>query len=279
MALPLYFQFSQSSLQDFEACACRFKLRYLEQLPWPAIESQPVQETERLAQLGTDFHRLVQQHLVGIAAPVLTNSLGASEGDLQTWWQNYLHYRPVIAAESQLYPEVTLSTPLRGYRLIARFDLLVAQPDGTFLIFDWKTAQRKPPRNTMANWLQTRVYPYVLAMAGADFNNGQSIDPLAIQMIYWYSAKPDQPEQFVYNRQLWQQDEQFLSNLIEQVKQASQTNTFPLVEDKKACRYCVYRSFCHRGAKAGSVTALAEESIEVSDVLAFDWDQSAEIRL
>lgn len=278
MSLPINFQFSQSSLQDFEACACRFKLRYLEQLRWPALESEPVQEAERLAQLGTDFHRLPQQYLAGIAEAVLTNSLVESDADLQGWWQSYLQYRPTVATEARLYPEVILSTPLGGHRLVARFDLLVAQPDGTFLIIDWKTSLRKPPRDILAQRIQTRVYPYVLAMAGTAFNGGQSIDPITIQMIYWYPALPDQPEQFAYSHQLRQRDEQFLGDLIAQVKHASQTSAFPLVEDKKACIYCVYRSFCDRGAKAGPLAALTEEPLEVIDVLALDWDQIAEIQ-
>ena len=57
MPLPPDFQFSQSSLQDFETCPRRFELRYLQRLSWPAIESEPIQVAERLAQLGADFHR------------------------------------------------------------------------------------------------------------------------------------------------------------------------------------------------------------------------------
>ena len=278
MSLSINFQFSQSSLQDFEACACRFKLRYLDRLRWPALEAEPVQEAERLAQLGTDFHRLVQQHLANIAETVLTDSLVQSDADLQSWWRSYLQHCPPIAAEARLYPEVILSMPLAGRRLLARFDLLVAQPDSTFLIIDWKTSLRKPPRERLVQRLQTRVYPYVLAMAGDAFNAGQAIDPAVIQMIYWYPALPDQSESFAYNDQLRQRDEQFLSGLIERVKDATQANHFPLVEDKRACIYCVYRSYCDRGAKAGSLAALAEEPSEVIDVLAFDWDQMAGIR-
>ncbi|HXV97654.1 MAG TPA: PD-(D/E)XK nuclease family protein, partial [Anaerolineae bacterium] len=257
MLLPVNFQFSQSNLQDFDACARRFKLRYLDQIRWPAVAVEPVQEAERLAQLGTDFHRLVQQHLAGIAETLLTDSLIENDADLQSWWRNYLQYHPSVAAETRLYAEVILSTPLAGRRLLARFDLLAAQPDGTFLIIDWKTSLRKPPRDRLAQRLQTRVYPYVLAMAGDAFNDGRAIDPATIQMIYWYPARPDQPESFAYNDQLRQQDEQFLSGLIERVKDAAQANHFPLVEDKRACAYCVYRSYCDRGTKAGALAALA----------------------
>ncbi len=278
MSLPTTFQFSQSSLQDFDTCARRFELRYLRRLAWPAVESEPIQEAERLARLGTDFHRLVQQHLAGIDEMILSQSLIEDAADLRGWWQSYLRHRPVELAEARIYPEVLLSTPLRGYRLIARFDLLAAQPDGTFLIIDWKTSLHKPPRDDLARRMQTRVYPYVLALAGAAFNNGQPIDPLAIEMIYWYPAVPDQPERFAYSPQLLQRDEQFLSDLIERIKFAVQGGNFPLVEDKQSCTYCVYRSLCDRGEKPGSLAALSEEPQEVFDMLALNWDQIAEIQ-
>jgi RecB family exonuclease len=277
MSLPIDFQFSQSSLQDFETCPRRFELRYLQHLSWPASEAQPVQDVERLARLGADFHRLIHQHLVGIEADILTSTLAEAETALKSWWQNYLDYRPAALTEAQTYPELTLSTPLRGYRLMARFDLLAVQPDGTFLIIDWKTTQRKPSRDRLAQRMQTRVYPYVLATAGAAFNKGQSIDPATIKMMYWYPEMPDEPEVFDYSPKLFRRDEQFLSDLIEQVKSTAQSKHFPLVEEPQPCLYCVYRSFCDRGDKAGPFVELEEEPQEVLDVLALDWDQVAEI--
>jgi hypothetical protein len=279
MSLPKNFQFSQSSLQDFETCPRRFELRYLQRLSWPAIEAEPIQEVERLARLGEDFHRLVHQHLIGINQNILTETLIEAEAELKTWWQNYLNDRPTALTEAQTYPELTLSTPLRGYRLMARFDLLAVQPDDTFLIIDWKTAQQKPPHDRLARRIQTRVYPCVLVTAGTAFNKGRLIDPAAVRMMYWYPQAPDEPEVFDYNEERFQQDEQFLSDLIEQVKSTAQSGHFPLVKDRKPCNYCVYRSFCDRGDKAGPLVELEEEPQEVLDVLSLDWDQIAEIEL
>jgi hypothetical protein len=278
MSLPKDFQFSQSSLQDFETCPRRFQLRYLQQLSWPAIESEPVQEAERLAQLGTDFHRLVHQHLVGIDEETLETSLSSAQPELKIWWQNYLQYHPTALSEAETYPEMTLSTPLRGFRLLARFDLLAVRADHTLLIIDWKTAQRKPSRDYLAQRIQTRVYPYVLATAGTAYNHRQPIDPTRIQMIYWYPAAPGQPEEFQYSSELFQRDEQILSDLIERIKAAAQNDDFLLVEDSKPCKYCVYRSFCDRGDEAGPLLELTEEPQETLDVSALDWDQIAEIQ-
>jgi len=278
MPLPESFQFSQSSLQDFETCARRFKLRYVQRLNWPGIESEPIREVERLAQLGADFHRLVHQHLVGLDEALLTKALVAAEPELKSWWDNYLAHRPAALSEAQLYPELTLSIPAGGYRLLARFDLLAIQPDGTFLIVDWKTTRKKPARDILARRIQTRVYPYVLALAGAAFNQGRPIDPAAIKMMYWYSQAPDQPEEFDYSPALFQRDEQFLAGLIAQVKHAAEQDDFPMVESLEPCAHCVYRSYCARGDKAGPLVDLMEEPQEIIDVSAFDWDQIAEIQ-
>jgi hypothetical protein len=277
MSLPSDFQFSQSSLQDFDTCARRFELRYLQQLRWPALEAEPVQEVERLARLGLDFHRLAQQHLAGIPADTLTASLASADPALLEWWQNYLTYHPAELAEAQIYPELTLSAPLRDYRLLARFDLLAVRPNGGFLIIDWKTTQHKPTRDWLAARIQTRVYPYLLAVAGSTFNNGQPIDPAAIQMMYWYPATPQEPELFDYNPTLFRRDENFLSELIERVKHAAQTKQFTLVEDTKPCQYCVYRSFCNRGDRPGPLVEMAEEPQEILEVLGLDWEQVTEI--
>lgn len=275
-AIPPDFQFSQASLHDFETCARRFQLRYLERLEWPGLESEPIHEAERLAQLGRDFHRLVHQHLVGLPAETLTNSLAEAGPDLRRWWDNYLAHRPPILAEAELYPELTLSTPLRGYRLMARFDLLALPPDGGCLIIDWKTARHKPSRDRLADRIQSRVYPYVLAAAGAAFNNGQPLDPAAIQMLYWYPQAPDQPERFDYNPAHFRRDERLLSDLIERIKQAVRTDNFPLVESDRPCLHCRYRSYCDRGRRAGPVAAEIEPT--EPDLLDLDWDQIAEIQ-
>ena len=279
MPLSPTFQFSQSSLQDFETCPRRFKLRYLDQLRWPAIESEPVRESERLAQLGQDFHRLVQQHLIGLDETLLANSLPADEPDLQSWWESYLAHRPAALNEAELYPEAALSVPLRGFRLLARFDLLARQPDGTFLIIDWKTSRKKPPREYLAQRIQTRVYSFVLAAAGAAFNQGQPLDPAAVRMLYWYPQFPQDPEEFAYSHTQQQADKQFLSELIERVKHSAERDDFPLAVNEKPCATCVYRSHCNRGVKAGSDIDTAEEpaSVEIESLLP-EWDQIAEIQ-
>ena len=154
MSIPRDFQFSQSSLQDFETCPRRFELRYLRRLRWPAVETEPVERAERLAQRGADFHRLVHQHLIGLDEALLTDYAQNLDAELQVWWTRYLSHRPEQLTTATIYPELTLSAPLRGYRLQARFDVLARQSDGTFLIIDWKTSLKKPTRTVLARRVQ-----------------------------------------------------------------------------------------------------------------------------
>jgi hypothetical protein len=254
-------------------------LRYLWQLRWPAIEAEPVQEAERLRRLGLDFHRLVHQHVVGLEAEVLSESLGHAGSELKLWWQNYLDYRPSLLNQATLYPELTLSTPLGGYRLVARFDVLAIQPEGTFWLIDWKTAQHKASRTNLAGRLQTRVYPYVLAAAGTAFNQGQPLDPARIKMMYWYPQVPDQPEIFDYNPALFAQDEAYLTALVARIQVLADQDSFPLTPDPQPCQNCVYRSFCDRGVEAGPLLTVEPEPAEtIEEVIALEWDQIAEIQ-
>src|SRR5574341_339738 len=84
MPLPVPFTFSQSSLQDYADCPRRFQLRYIDQLAWPAVETEPVAENERRQQEGQLFHRLAQQHLLGLPAENLARL--ANTPNLERWW-------------------------------------------------------------------------------------------------------------------------------------------------------------------------------------------------
>src|SRR5512139_3641347 len=78
---------SQSSLQDYVDCAQLFKLRYLDRLSYPAVETEPALENEKHQQEGEYFHRLVQQYLIGIPAEQIAKF--ANTPNLQRWWENF----------------------------------------------------------------------------------------------------------------------------------------------------------------------------------------------
>jgi hypothetical protein len=254
--LPPVFQFSQNNLQDYVDCARRFQLRYGLGQQWPAAESEPVEEHEHFVEQGSNFHLLVQRHLLGIPAEQLT------PGDplLRGWWENYLSTPPSNLPAGLRLPETQLSTPIGDQRLLARFDLLAIEPGQRAVIVDWKTTRHKPKRATLAARLQTRVYPFVLAEAGADLF-GAPIKPEQISLAYWFAEAPAEPEVFDYNAAAHEDNRAYLSGLIAEIVGRS-GDVWPLTEDVRQCQFCVYRSLCDRGVKAGDYR---EVDFEVDD--------------
>jgi predicted RecB family nuclease len=266
------FVFSQSSLQDYVDCARRFELRYLQQLRWPAIESEPIQTHEDHMRLGERFHHLLHQHIAGVPLEKLTAQL--NDPQIEQWWSVYEHWG-FKGIPEQRFPELTLSAPLGDFRLLAKFDLLALQPGERAVIVDWKTAPRVPPRDRLERRLQTVVYRYVLARAGAAFNNDQPIAPEQMSMVYWYVN--GETQEFPYSTAQFEQDER---DLLALMTEASHRDDYPLTNNTRQCAYCTYRSLCDRGIRAGSLEEL-ESDLEAEPVpsssFSLNLDQIAEI--
>ena len=263
---------SQSSLQDYMDCAQRFKLRYLDRLSYPAAETEPTLENEKHQQEGEYFHRLVQQHLIGIPAEQISKF--ANTPNLQRWWENFQNTKELKDLQnlSGLYPESTLSAPLGKHRLLAKYDLIAVQ-DGKALIYDWKT-YRKRPRNEWLNArMQTRVYRALLVQAGAHLNHGKPFEPEQIEMVYWFAEFPEEPVKLPYTSAQFQRDWDTLLKLSEEVASAA---SYPLTEDRQKCLFCTYRSYCERGVRAGDVEQ-AEAEMEAEELFDVNFEQIGEI--
>lgn len=282
MNLPQGFPLSQSSLQDFLDCPRRFQLRHLLRIAWPAVRSEPVLELERYQQLGEQIHRMIQQHLLGV--PVERLSPMAQDAELARWWDNYLRFsqekqglQRITGANARFYPEVSLSAPLAGCRLIAKMDLVVTSPEGRMLVIDWKTSRKRPRRAWLEKRAQTRLYPYLLVRAGAFLNHDTEIDPEQVEMLYWFTAFPDQPERFPYNPTAFQADQDFLEETIAAIKALDEAG-FSMTSDTQHCAFCVYRSLCERGLKAGYFTEAGASPEDEQDFdLPEEFEQIAEI--
>ena len=269
--LTASFTFSQSSLQDYYECPRRFQLRYIEHLAWPAIETEPVLENELRLQQGQLFHRMIQQHLVGLPVEKLAGL--ANTPDLKRWWENYLGYDFDISGYT-IYPELILAAPVGTRRLVAKYDLLAIKAGQKALIFDWKTTHKRPRNEWMAARLQTRVYRALLVQAGAYLMGGNPIQPEQVEMIYWYSDFPSEPAHFPYNAAQFKRDWDALAALIYEI---GNHRHFPLTEDEKKCTYCPYRSYCNRGGKAGTMGEAEEGMEEITSESALNYEQIAEI--
>ncbi len=268
------FEFSQSSLQDYVDCPRRFQLRYVQRVAWPAVQAEPAREFEQHIQRGERFHRLAQQYLVGVPEAKLARMAEADEDEnLQRWWQNFLDGIPGQLAGIK-YVEVSLQAPIGDFRLVAKYDLLLFHPDGRVQIFDWKTAMHRPKRASLLERLQTRVYPYLLAQAGASLNGGQPVPPEKIEMTYWFAEPGQAAETLAYTAERFQADGDYLKALVAEIR-ALKPEEFEMCAAEKPCAYCVYRSLCSRGVQAGAVGG-EDEALEIED-LDFDLEQIGEI--
>lgn len=268
-ALPRSFVFSQSSLKDWRECPRRFDLRYLQRLAYPAVEAEPALENEAQRQRGEAFHRLLYQALSG-AAPNDIQLLAASLG-LEEWWENWRLFAAkegFFASPTWLLPEVSLSAPLAGFRLQAKFDLLMVR-EGQALIYDWKTSSHPPRPENLGSAIQTRVYRAVLTLAGKHLNAGRPFDPSQVQMRYWFAQFPQQPVRLAYSSAQFERDLQTLQRDLTQIAASS---LFERTADEKRCAFCVYRSYCERGQSAA-------QGQPDEDALDLDWDTLPEQEL
>jgi hypothetical protein len=275
VSLPSSFLFSQSNLQDYVDCPRRFYLKHLLKLAWPSIESEPVTESEHFRLQGERFHKMVHQLVIGI--PVEKISSMNADFVLASWWENFLaSQKDLLATQTaRLFPEFTLSTLHAGYRLLAKYDLLQSSEDGTFVIYDWKTYRNRPRRERLAAKLQTRLYPFILSSSP----NAAHENPGNIKLIYWYANFPSQPEVFTYTPAQHRQDSQYLGKLIISIEKAAREDSedaFALTMNSDRCLFCVYRSLCDRGTRAGDETE-GEESVFASSLEDFDFEQISEV--
>lgn len=273
MKLPPHFQFSQSSLQDFVDCPRRFYYRYVLDLQYPAPQSAPLREFELHMQQGEQFHRLAQQAIHKIDPDALADTI--DDDRVFDWWENFLAGGLTGLPEPR-YAEITLSVPLAGYRLVAKYDCIAMGERA--IIVDWKTSLHRPNRETLANRLQTIIYPYVLAKAGAHLYSKRGIPPDSISMMYWYTEFPDQPITFPYNAAKFAQDGAYLERLAADILSREGQDDFPLTDDARKCQFCAYRSLDQRGVKAGDFREQVDDEPETSaSAFSISLDQIAEI--
>lgn len=266
--IPSDFIFSQQNLQDYLDCPRRFHLRYVEHLEWPAIESEPVLEQEKLIQLGHDFHVLVQQSLSGIPTEIIQENI--RDNDLSRWW---LHFQSLELnlGDQKSYIEEALSVPLSGFRILAKVDLILISQDQTITIYDWKTSQNEPNRLKLMQRAQTMVYLYGVTRCSQVLTQADAVDPENVQMIYWYPERPTLPIAIEYSSAQYASDELRLSNLLLEIAALNGREQFPKTENRKLCNFCRFRSLCGRGVTAGTHDE-GENSADQSEESLFDID-------
>ena len=263
--LPPQFQFSQTNLQDYADCPRKFELRHIQRLHYPSIESEPQLEREAHARRGSAFHRLIHQYFSGVSAEAISAS--AMDEYLSRWWGNFIRAKLPYQPSHSHDAEMTLSTPIDGVRLIAKYDLIAQAETGDWWIMDWKTQARPIPRDILSGKMQTIIYPYVLARAGGSLTaDGEKIAPEKIHMAYWY-AETGNMELFHYNSDQFAHAEKLLTRTIADIKQRTH---FELTTNARQCGFCTYRSLCGRGEAAQGLDE-SELVLDIDDNFDVDW--------
>ncbi|HPS42105.1 MAG TPA: PD-(D/E)XK nuclease family protein [Anaerolineaceae bacterium] len=267
MKLPPEFSFSQANLQDFADCEYRFYLRHVLKLEWPAVESEPARVHEEKIEAGQQFHRLVQQYFSGIDAHILEETI--TDPDLEFWWHAFLTMG-LKDTPGTKYAEKLISIPFNGYRLLAKYDLLVAEDSGLVTIYDWKTTRVKPDRIDLLRKVQSQVYPLVLKLGYQGLPGFQLKSTDDIQMVYWFPQYPFDAIHLPYSTEQYERDHQYLTDLVELITSKS-VDQFQKTEETRLCAYCRYRSLCERGITAGEVDDSSSNlSQDDLDGLSFD---------
>ena len=266
-------KFSQVNLQDYVDCKRRFYYRYVQNLSWPALETEPALEREQRMLQGALFHKLVQQYYLGLPKELLSKQ--AQEDPVNIWWTNFLASSPAKSAKKK-YPEQILKIYLSDYQVIAKYDLVAINDDKTVDIYDWKTSLNKPKREYIATRLQTRVYPFVLANAIEVLIEGKKTNHENIELVYWYANYPDSTEKFTYSGEKMKSDRDYLLKIINEIVSLETMENFPLTPDVDHCRFCVYRSLCDRGDVAGDINFFTAE-FDINEDLDLDFDLVEEV--
>ncbi|MDX9864937.1 MAG: PD-(D/E)XK nuclease family protein [Anaerolineaceae bacterium] len=274
MPLPTDFQFSQSSLQDYLDCPRRFELRYILKQKWPAIQTEPVIEFERHMEIGTRFHRLVQQHILGIPDDVL--EAGIADPDLLRWWHVFRRYAPLKDLPHPYLPEYRLAAAFAGQRLVAQYDLLSIDPGQSAVIIDWKTSAHRPSSINLQQRIQSRLYPFLLVLAGGRLNNGHPFEPEQITMRYWFPGAPDKPEIIGYTKEQHEENKAFFTGLLSEIVNTPD-GRFLLTADESKCKYCQYRSLCERQVEAGDWKQAEDSDFSSPDQGFLDIEQIGDI--
>ncbi len=298
MVLPPEFRFSQHSLSDFAECPRRFYLKHIAKQAWPLTETGPggmdALTYQAYLRRGTILHRWIERYWMGIGnderqtmddgnpSPVSRRPSAVSdEAELDLWWQRFTH-TDFADLPPQRLPELELVAPINESLLYARFDLLAlatpsesSKPPEPITIVDWKTLRGDNPPSYafFKNRLQTRIYLYVLATAGAPFNNGQPIVPEQCRMRYWLANFPEQPwVEITYSQAEYAADHARLSGLIDDAIYRETEVEFEKTNDEKHCTYCNYRTLCQRRGAVGAAPPDEETGlIDLENIPTLDY--------
>lgn len=255
--LPENFAFSQHNLQDYVDCKFRFYLKYIRRMDWPAVESEPLLLHEARMELGQLFHRLVHQYFIGIDPLSLSSAI--KDPELLMWWESFLNL-DLKQQDGEKQAEKLVSVPMNGYRLLAKYDLLIQNSPNQFVIYDWKSGNHKPQLSQLLSRQQSHVYPFVLFSSRMQHFSQKEGLP-SVEMSYWYPLFPDVTLSFSYTQEMFDEDTVYYEGLLKEILTLN-SEKYDRTTDEKRCAYCRYRSYCDRGISAAYLDPATLEDVE-----------------
>ncbi|MTI79738.1 MAG: PD-(D/E)XK nuclease family protein [Firmicutes bacterium] len=252
--------FSQNSINTYDNCYLKFRRRYIDGLYWPGSWVTDKDKRENIER-GKLFHLLAERYYSGIPTGDLQHSM---DGEVVRWFANLKKFRP-LTDEADFFPEQEIRFCQDGMKIMAKYDLLMAHPDGRAVIFDWKTNANKPKSQYYQRHMQTIVYRYLLAKAGEDFSPQNKLLPSDISMVYWNPRYPSMVEPISYTQERLANDEKLMKDKIREITGRSYED-FYATSDEKKCRYCEYSPICH------GKPMLEDPLDEIDEELDLDWN-------
>lgn len=254
---------SAMALGTYDSCHLRFRFRYLDNLYWSRIWSASPQERKAVEQ-GQTFHLMARRYYAGLDPARVADPVDQTQ--LASWLGLLQGFLPLSFTQS-FHPELELRLTRPDLRLMAKFDLLVVEPDGRATIFDWKTERRMPRRTYLRQSYQTLVYRFMLCAAGGAYSPKGRFEPGDISMIYWNPIHPDRWERLSYSQTEYEQDEKHLQELSARILRTPR-DQFMATTDQAKCRFCEYRMICH-GRRAEQIDLDEEEGLAEASL---SWD-------
>ncbi len=243
---------SQSQLTLLDICDRKFQYVHFEALSGPSSYEQKV-----TTQWGSQFHLLMQQRSLNLPTEVLTNAnaeMAVSMSALVKAAPEIFKTLPDNSGpnhsniESQSEQRRTLA--FNGYLLTVVYDWVLCSFDADppyGQILDWKTHQRPPRKERLANDWQTRLYLYVLCET-------TPLSPEQLSMTYWFVRSEASCYRFGYSAQQHEQTRQDLQRLTARLSRMRDRNDFPKVAITAGkCDQCPFNVRCDRVSPVSSL--------------------------
>jgi len=259
---------SASALATYQVCPLRFRYRYIDNLYWTRLWSAPPEE-RLVVERGQNFHLMARRYYAGLDPAQVEDPVEQRELD---HWLSLLQSFLPRTFDRSFFPELELRLNRPDLRLVAKFDLVVVDPDGKAMIFDWKTERKLPNKSYLAKAPQTLVYRYMLCTAGGQYSPRGRFRPDEISMVYWNPMYPHRWHRLEYTEAQYQRDEHYLQQQIAQILRTPR-DMFLATTDEGACRRCEFQMICH-GRRAEQLDLDDEESLVEATL---SWDDLPEL--